>query len=171
MKWAPEDRLDLYAARLLEEQPDPPRSVSLGSIIAAYFSLASLLLIPVVLVAGGILWDRRLFSFALLSTAMLALVGGLEAQEIARARRALQTGLAASGEVTRVVPGIKGSRIVTFRVDAGGPVFETPIMRSGAADVFVEGDVVQLMLDPQTRTVLFILGLLKPSPLYAPPAG
>jgi hypothetical protein len=30
---------------------------------------------------------------------------------------------------------------------------------------------VQLMLDPQTRQILLILGLLKPSPLYAPPSG
>jgi hypothetical protein len=171
MKWAPEDRLNAYAATLLAEQPDPPRRVSVGSIVAANFSLAGLLLIPALLFVGGIVWSPKLLPFALLATGAVALVAAIQAQRIVVARGALQAGVAATGEITRVDPGFRASKIVTVRVDAAGTVTETKIARAGAANVLVQGDTVQLMLDPQTRQILLVLGLLKPSPLYAPPSG
>jgi hypothetical protein len=170
MKWAPEDRLNAYAATLLAEQPDPPRTVSLAGILTAYVFLAGLVVIPAALFAGAIVLSGRLLPFAILATGFVVLIAATQAQQIAVARNALQAGVAATGEVSRVDRGFRAAKILTLRVNSPGAVSETRTTRSGAANVLVPGDTVQLMLDPQTRQVLLILGLLKPSPLYAPPS-
>ncbi|HET7339366.1 MAG TPA: hypothetical protein VFK22_07440 [Candidatus Dormibacteraeota bacterium] len=168
MKWAPEDRLNAYAAAVLASQPDPPRDVSLVKILSAYSVLAGVLVVPAALFVGAMLVDRRLLAFAVIAAAGVLLIGAEEAFEMSKDTRALQSGVAGTGEVVRVDPGFRASKIVTLRVNAAGVVTETQIVRSGAANVLVPEDTVQLLLDPQTRQVILVVGLLKPSPLYAP---
>lgn len=171
MNWAPEDRLNAYAAKLVADQPDPPRRVSLAKILSAYSALAGLLVVPAALFVGAMVMDRRLLAFAILATALVVLVGSVEALEISRDSNALQTGVVGTGQVVRVDTGFRASRIVTLRIDAGGAVSEAQVVRSGAANVLVPEDTVQVLVDPHTRQVLLVLRLLKPSPLYAPPRG
>ncbi len=167
---APEDRLNAFAARLLAAQPDPPRTVGLADILKTDISLLGLVVLPAVLAAGGLVAHQQALAFGLLGVGGLVLVFSVVAQQGSDARRALQQGIAGAGEITRVVPGFRASKIVTIRVDGPSGTTETQLARSGGANVLVEGDTVQVMLDPQTRQVLLVLGLLKPSPLYAPPS-
>ncbi|HET7419936.1 MAG TPA: hypothetical protein VFL27_06110 [Candidatus Dormibacteraeota bacterium] len=168
MKWAPEDRLNAYAARLLVAQPDPPRQVGVLDMLRQDVVLLGVLLFPVILTVGGFVLHAPL-PFALVGFAGAAVVYAAISLQTGAAMNALQSGVAASAQVTRVTIGYRSARITTFAVDgANGPV-ESTLVRSSAANVLVEGDVVQVMVDPQTRQVLLVLALLKPSRLYAAP--
>lgn len=170
MKWAPEDRLNAYAAKLLAEQPDPPRRVRVGDIIKTDFLLLGVMTLFVVLVGVGfVVYPGLPLTFLGITGAVT--IASWVAWQTSVARKALQFGLAASGTVTRVEVGYKGARTTTFEVDGPAGAVDTPLVRAAAADVLVEGDVVQVMVDPQTRQVLLVLGLLKPSPLYEPPSS
>lgn len=171
MQWAPEDRLNAFAGTLLASQPDPPRTVRMTDMLKTDVSLLGLVVFPALLAVGALVTHQNLLTMGLLGFASVALVFSVFAQQGSDARHALQTGISATGEITRVVSGYRGSKIVTVRVDGPSGTTETQLVRSGAANVLVEGDTVQVMLDPQTRLVVLILWLVKPSPLYAPPSS
>lgn len=167
MKWAPEDRLNAFSARLLAEQPDPPRSVGLGELLSANLPVLGFLPFPALVAVAGYLAHQPL-AYLVVGPSAILLLAAVVWQRMSDARSALQSGVAATGRVTRVEPGYRSGKIVTIDVE-GAPASRTSMARSGAANVLVEGDVVQVMVDPDTRQVLLVLSLLHPSPLYAPP--
>ena len=171
MKWAPEDRLNALVAKLLATQPDPPRTVRVSDMMKTDISLLGLLVFPAILAAGALVAHQKALTVGLLGFASLVLLFSVVAQQGSDARHSLQLGIAATGEITRVVPGFRASKIVTVRVDGPTGTTETQLIRTAGANVLVEGDTVQVMLDPQTRLVLLILWLVKPSSLYAPPSS
>ena len=168
VKWEPEDRLNAYAARLIAEQPDPPRRVRVDDIIKTDLLLLGLMTLFVVLFGVGLVFHQGV-SLTLLGVTGVATIATWVVWQTSVARNALHLGLAASGTVTRVVVGYKGSRATTFEVDGPAGAVETTLVRAAGANVLVEGDVVQVMVDPKTSVVLLVLGLLKPSPLYEAP--
>lgn len=133
-------------------------------------SLLCLLALPAVLLAGGFVMHQALLS-AVVGITGVVVIASWVAQQGSDARSALRFGMATNAQVTGVRPVGRGASFVTLKVDGPGGPAESTLGRSGGANVLVEGDTVQVMVDPQTRQVLLVLGLLKPSPLYAPPSS
>ena len=165
MNWFPEDLVSAYADSLLAEEPDPPRTVSLGRLLRANVYLALVLLaFPAAIAVVAILFSggRSPLPFvgvALLSSVLFAAALG---QGVYTARDALQRGVAAAGQVTRVEPGYRGSRFVTVRVEVSGEATNTRVGRSGASSELFVGDIVRVLIDPQSHNVLLITGVLQP---------
>jgi hypothetical protein len=152
----PPMRFAILARLLLDEQPDPPRRVGTGDLIGVYgpFLLYGLVLCPIV--AALAMWFRTLgwlpgvFAAAVIT---FVVVVAFMASTIARAKRALQNGALAHGEV------ISAGRLEgQIRVDIAGRPVET-LYRFQR---FVVGTRVGVLVDPGKQTVLLPIGISLP---------
>jgi hypothetical protein len=170
MNWFPEDLVSAYADGLLAEEPDPPRRVSLGRLLRANVFLALILLIfpaAVAVVATLFSGGRSALPFLGVALGFSILFATLLGQGVFTARDALARGVNASGLVTRVDLGYKGSKLVTIRVDGT----ESQVARSSAYSALYVGDTVQVLADPDSHQVLLVIGVIQPAPNPTPPAG
>jgi hypothetical protein len=149
----PAERLARLARRLLEQQPEPPRRVGTGDLLHSYGPILVFgqVVVPIV-VALLISYRGRGYTPLVIEAAAVTFVViciGM-ALTIARAKRALENGVLATGVVTEA-----GRFEGQIRLDIAGHQVET-IYRFQR---FAVGDHVKVLVDPQKQSVLLPIGI------------
>ena len=153
----PGPRLIDVARRLLEQQPDPPRRVTLGDVVeihkpTLFYAFVAL---PLVAVIGTVVRASQPVQLDVLAKLVALVVVGaalIMGWTLFRLRESLRNGIAATAEIVDASPW--AGRI---RVNLDGRPLVTAY-RSNSLERLAAGDRITVLLDPRKEAVLLTLG-------------
>ena len=145
------------ARRLLAQQPDPPRQVSVGDVVEVHTPtlVYALVALPLIAVIGTVVRASQPVPLdALIKLVALVVIGAalIMGWTLFRLRESLRNGVAATAEIVDASP--FAGRI---RVSLNGRALETAY-RSNSLDRLAPGDRITVLLDPRKEAVLLTLG-------------